>query len=350
MVISTLTSQSVCRRPRPPTSLPGPPPIDWSAVRRAAAVAAAASLVAQVSTVPLDVAIRAARASGAALGPSFARVVRQGGAGALFDGLAMHIAKRVPTKAATVALFELGMQRGNGNGYVPVAVAAGCTALVATYPVHAAYYAMRKGVALASIVQFVRTRPSMMYAGMLPAMLGVVPSVVVDYNLYRGLRQYITGSLPHELPKRQGRVQSAAVIAAAAMSSLAAGAAAEPLKALARRVAVQGLSCSIAPASVSLRATAASMMRAGPLSFWKGFGTRTLRYVPAAVMSKVTVQKLRNLPPQQPLLLVANEVPRRPKAPLRTLVAGNAACVKTRYLDVRERCEGHKRLRRRRIG
>ncbi|CDF37468.1 unnamed protein product [Chondrus crispus] len=205
--------------------------------------------------------------------------------------------KRLPTKALTVALFELASQAlaRSGAGLTParhvaVAASSGAAALVATYPAHFAYYALRKDVAAVKVLQFARARPDLLYSGAVPALVATAPAVLVDYFLYRRWRGQIDESAAEG---RMSRARTAAaIVVAAAAANLTGGFCSEPFKALSRKMAVE--SVKNAPGR-SLTHTARSMMQTGVGEFWRGFPSRSMRYVVSAIVSKATVQQLRRL-------------------------------------------------------
>lgn len=267
----------------------------------ATAVAAAATAMSQIVAAPLDVGTRAAKACTTAAHPNVLSalfgVIRTHGWQAAFKGLPLHFVKRLPTKALTVALFELGTQalsqrvdKLSAGHHVGVAVSSGVAALLATYPIHLAYYAMRKGATFASILQCAKMQPNIVYSGAIPALLSTAPAVLVDYLMYKTLRERIDDGAASG--QSTGMLTASAIVAAAAASNLTGGFFSEPFKALSRKMAVE----SVRSASCgSLAGTAQAMMQAGVGEFWRGFPVRSMRYALSAVVSKTTVQQLRRL-------------------------------------------------------
>lgn len=233
--------------------------------------------------------------------------------------------KRVPTKSITVALFEIGTQLlyhhhhhnkqnhtttndttdqypdGNSSNtagtnamsipqHIAIATLSGALAVWICYPLHSVYYAVRKDVSRTTIFRHANAHPSILYAGAMPALLGTAPAVVVDYLTYRLLRARVAGA-------RDGDADNmllSGVVLAAAMANLVGGVCSEPFKAVSRKMAVQALRDGGGSTSLSMADTMGSMARAGGVGeFWRGFPGRAVRYAVSAVVSKATVQKLK---------------------------------------------------------
>lgn len=279
-------------------------------------MAAVATTISQCAAAPLDVASHLLRTGSAppfGLVGAFSRIIRTGGPLAMFSGLPLHLLKRVPTKALTVALFEVGTQTvlsrrrivdarsASSSTLLPphhlaVATLSGAFALLATYPVHLAYYALRKDLRWRAVAIRAFARPAVLYAGVLPALLGTAPAVLVDYVVYRTLRKRIdecVSTTGHTPTMWREASAAALVIGAAASSNLVSGFISEPFKALTRKMAVQAIR-STAPTTAGLRVTAGAMMQAGVGEFWRGFPARCQRYALSAVVSKSTVQLLKS--------------------------------------------------------
>lgn len=225
---------------------------------------------------------------------------------ALFSGLPLHLTKRLPTKALTVALFELGTQLLSRSSHtatpstlsapqhLSVATLSGATALLATYPIHMSYYAIRKGITFATIAARATASPHLLYTGIVPALLGTAPAVLVDYSVYRTLRARIDMA-QRRLGVGSGSTSWAvggatAIVCAAATANMMGGVMSEPFKALSRRMVVDAVQST---SQTSLTNTAGKMLANGVGEFWRGFPTRSVRYVVSAVVSKSTVQHLR---------------------------------------------------------
>lgn len=301
----------VCSRKNcgsPNSSLPlRPRAIDWNRVVQATAVAATATIVSQVVAAPLDVGIRAAKASSTPncsnTFTSLMRVIREKGWRAAFQGLPLHLMMRLPTKSLTVALFEVGSQTIapqrvmlNPSQHISVAMSAGVAALFATYPAHFAYYAMRKDVPMQQVIQFAKAQPRLMYSGAIPGLVGTAPGVLVDYFIYKRLRSQIDESSDDGQLSSPGT--AAAVVTAAAASNLMGRFCSEPFRVLSRKMAVESARSA---ASGSLSYTARAILQTGVGEFWRGFPNRSLRYVLSAVASKATVQQLRRFQKSRPM-------------------------------------------------
>lgn len=308
MSLSTLTqcSPRVCPRTNLHTFETHHEPrrtIDWGRVAHATAVAAAATALSQFVAAPLDVGTRARHSFGtnANFLAALSSVARKDGILALFSGLPLNLLKRSPTKALTVAIFEIGTQsvlvRSASQNRPPmsafhhlsIAISSGALAMMATYPIHSSYYALRKGIAFSNIVSCARLNPQVIYSGTIPALISTAPAVMIDYALYKHLRKQISSGSADK--SRATKVlQTAALVTAAASSNLAGGIISEPFKALSRRMAVDSFrhsSCG------SIAVTARTMMSYGPGEFWRGFPVRSVRYALSAVVSKTTVQHLQ---------------------------------------------------------
>jgi Mitochondrial carrier protein len=309
--------------------------IEWARILSATAVAAVATSLSQLMGAPLDVAHRMARASNGRL--SVPRALLQCvQAGKLFDGLPLHLMKRGPTKCLTVVLFEyitqsIQARRGchlalslSGREHLAVAASCGSVALIATYPLHLTYYALRKGVPYTSLLQALRY-PRRLYAGIIPAVLSVIPAVAVEYFLYKSIRSHVsqlsirrrcayghcesstycvnssgtvghvppkTNNISSAVPSRSHADMFAVVLAAAAASSLA-GTLAEPLKALSRKMAVDSVRLMTSSTPAMVKTAQELFLLSGPGEFWRGFRTRSLRYALSAATAKLTVENLK---------------------------------------------------------
>jgi hypothetical protein len=309
--------------------------VDWHKILRAAAIGAIATSVAQVIGAPLDVAHRMARASNGS--PSVPRALVQCvRAAKLLDGLPLHLVKRVPTKCLTVGLFEFVTQavqsrRGcapgqslSGREHLAVAASSGTLALVATYPLHLGYYALRKGVPHTVLLQALQY-PRHLYAGIIPAVMSVLPAVAVEYSVYKSIRSHVThlnalkrcglgrcesslyaSATGRAMPSTDSvgpaptatrtRVDMLAVVLAAAVASSLAGALSEPLKAVSRRMAVDSVRTLKSQGPTIVGTVRDLVIISGPGEFWRGFRTRSLRYALSAATAKLTVEKLKGAP------------------------------------------------------
>lgn len=187
-----------------------------------------------------------------------------------------------------------------------IALSSGVSAITATYPLHFVYYAMRKGFTFGTVVQCARAQPRILYSGALPAVMSRLPSALVDYVMYRSLRQRIDDG------DGNSAVTAAAIVAAATSSNLMGGFFSEPFKLLSKKMAVesvQSASCG------NLRKSVADMMRGGVGEFWRGFPVKSLRYTVSAVVSKTTVQRLRRVEPQDPQAPHIQQIPQAPHVP-----------------------------------
>lgn len=318
MSLSTLTqcSPHICSRVHPPSALhshaefhppPALPQISWKRVLHATCVAGIATVLSQLVATPIDVGTCLSRAAApnapTNLFAALSSAIRQKGFSAAFAGLHLHALKRLPTKTLTVALFELGTQlvscgdksQLSAPQHSAVAVSSGISSMLLTYPLHLVYYSMRKGFTFGDVVQRARVQPRILYSGALPAVIGTLPSVFVDYMIYRSLRQRIEQGVGN------GATAAAAIVATATATNLTGGFFSEPFKLMSKKLAVE----SVKSASCgSLRKTVAGMMKGGVGEFWRGFPVKSLRYTVSAVVSKTTVQQLRRLEPQVP----ANQV------------------------------------------
>lgn len=323
MSLSTLTQRHplVCRiPPRNQFYTPAsthesshPHTISWPHVLRASQIAAAATALSQFVTTPVDVLSRAIRPPHLGAYPQTLRSIvghLLSSPLSLLAPLPLHLVKRVPAKALTVAFFELGTQlltRSSAPApfastdrrpapaltppqHVVVATASGALALLATYPLHLMYYSVRKGVSFKTILQHARMQPRLLYSGVLPALLATAPAVIADYAVYRSLRATIDH---HGRVGTRQRVGTAAlIILAATASNLVGGFISEPLKTVSRKMAVTAVQ---SPAACGgFRMTASSLIAQGVGELWRGFPVRSVRYAISAVVSKSTVQQLKS--------------------------------------------------------
>eukprot|EP00171_Calliarthron_tuberculosum_P019729 IDg19729t1 len=160
-------------------------------VARATLIGAAATVTSQLVGTPIDVLSKVA--GGRTLHLRAVReLLRRAGPAALFRGLPMHLLKRTPTKALTVCLFETlrgGRRTLTRVEHVRTAMLSGTLAMMATYPVHVFYYAFRKGISASAVLGRARAAPAaVLYAGLLPSLLAIVPAVIVDYGIYTSVR------------------------------------------------------------------------------------------------------------------------------------------------------------------
>lgn len=335
MSLSTLTRchPPVCpRKHREPEQWPKPEGIlDLQRIFNATKIAGMATLLSQLVTSPLDVGTRAIRrrttSANNVISAAF-QIVCKKGASAAFEGLPLHLIKRVPTKALTVALFELGTQILGRTSLSPgtlspfqhmtVATASGAIALLATYPLHLCYYAVRKDIAFSQIASRVQTSPRVLYAGAFPALLGTAPAVLTDYVVYRGLRRRIEDFRNDEV-KRKAFRDASLVIVAAATSNLMGGFISEPFKALSRKIAVESIRsdrCS------TFHGMAGTMLSKGLGEFWRGFPVRSFRYAISAIVSKTAVQHLKDHHPPSNTGNGINERFLRPYPAIQTATGG----------------------------
>lgn len=277
--------------------------LDFHRIFNATKIAGMATLLSQLVTAPLDVGTRAMRRGTTTANNAISATLQiacKKGASAVFEGLPLHLVKRVPTKALTVAFFELGTQALTRASVTPgglspmqhmtVATTSGAIALLATYPLHLTYYAIRKDIAFSHIASRVQKSPRVLYAGVFPALLGTAPAVLVDYVVYRGLRERIEG-LWNEGAKQEAWRSASMMIVAAATSNLMGGFISEPFKALSRKIAVESIrseGCS------TFHGMASAMLSKGLGEFWRGFPARSVRYALSAVVSKTAVQHLKD--------------------------------------------------------
>lgn len=303
-----------------PTAPPARHQVDWSRVLRYAAIAAVATATSQLVAAPLISAQDIVKASTSPVSfPS--ALARVAVAGTLFNQLPLHLVKRLPTKVLSTAIAEISNSQNSGQtpSRRRILVTAGFSTTVAmslTYPVHAVYYAVRKGVQPFAYRNALATR---MYSGVLPAVASVFVVAIADKALYNNLRSSLrraSSVLPPSLRPSPARADVLAppssasgvhaprsadcawdtltLIVAAGASAAIAGAFAEPLRAVARNTAVAALS---GARPVSARATAESIWRTGSGGvgvFWQGYRARALRYALAAPIAKLTSTRLKN--------------------------------------------------------
>lgn len=363
MSLSTLTQchPSICTIQRVHDGknlLKEPPPVDWQRIKQVALIAAGASTLSQLVSAPLDVTTRAIKLLQPSsplskptlpnMGKLILNIIREGGGiGAAFQGLPLHLIKRVPTKLLTVALFEMGNQLvthniNNNNKssltafqHVSIATFSGAAALLTFYPVHMVYYALRKYVPLAHIFSKAVAQPSILYTGAIPALLGTVPAVMVDYTAYRLLSSRIHApSSQSTVITRDANVKNTSLqntendqrwktmsmtmmlIGAAAAANVMGGFMSEPFKSVGRKMVVQAVRGDPSPftqqsiniamtaatataattqcsAAVSIAGTAGAMLERGVGEFWRGFPLRSIRYTVSALVSKASVQHLK---------------------------------------------------------
>lgn len=307
MSLSTLTQchPKVCSiaRGHPFESLGSePPPLDWRRISQATVIAAVATTLSQVVAAPVDVGGRAVRAampgSGVGIYSALVQAVNHRGLRGAFDGLPLHLLKRVPTKTLTVAFFEMGTQimtrvssvsTLNALQHVSVATCSGTLALLLTYPVHTTYYALRKKVPFEQILSRALLKPKVLYTGVVPAVLGTAPAVIVDYAVYRALRARID---KNKLQRFEPAWRTTSLmITAAAAANLMGGFMSEPFKAVSRKMAIEAVRTE---ERGSIHRTARAMLQGGIGEFWRGFHVRSARYAVSAMVSKATVQHLKS--------------------------------------------------------
>lgn len=253
-------SPTSSRPPPQPPDAPPPPPRPHPALRllRAAAIAAAAATATQLVNAPLTTLQTRGASAGAPL----------------FAELPLHLLKRVPTKTLATLLASLTAPSPLANSLSSSA------ALLATYPLHSCYYAARKRIPLATVRALPRAA---LYSGVLPALAAAVLTAYIDGALFRRARAALS---PHTSTL-------AALTVAASLSAVSAGAAAEPLKAVARKAAVRGARGAAGGAStVAAALLADARAGAGARRLWAGFGKRALRYAVAAPVTKVATRAI----------------------------------------------------------
>lgn len=272
-------------------------------MRHVTIATAAATFLSQIPSVPLDLASKLIQPCvGNApqnLCSALIRLFATSGIRGAFKNLPMACVKRIPTKALTVAFFEIGTQvlgaRQKRTTLSPVhhlgvAVSAGALALALTFPLHSLYYANRKGLACGRVFSVFSKRWQLMFSGALPALMSTPPAVMVDYLVYKRLRSYVDEGHPDD--KIMGIPAPVWIVGAAATSNLAGGVLVEPFKAVSRKMAIE----SVTRASCgSFSLTTRTMMRCGLGEFWKGYKNRMVRYAISAVVSKTTVRHLRRM-------------------------------------------------------
>ncbi|KAI0559986.1 Mitochondrial carrier [Gracilaria domingensis] len=204
----------------------------------------------------------------------------------------MGCLKRVPTKALTVAFFELGTQllmrrqrveHISSAQHLNIATLSGVMAVMCTFPLHSLYYATRKGVTCAHVFQAYTASRRVMFSGAIPALASTVPAVFVDYSIYKTLRTTIDNN-------SASTPSTVSIVAAATTANLLGGVLAEPFKAVSRRVAVdsvRNIYCG------SVAATTREMLQSGVGEFWRGYQRRIVRYAVSAVVSKTAVRQIR---------------------------------------------------------
>lgn len=296
--------------------------VDWRRVIYLASIAACATLAAQVVACPLDVAQKLAKRAQISVPAALARTFKTG---TFFQGLPLRLVKRAPTKCLSVALLELAndklhTSRARRKHFV-AAAASSSVSLLATYPLHAAYYAMRKGVGLNVLLSCARYHYRNLYAGVLPALVAIVPVMLADQCLYKSLRAKIShaqrvvlyrtslptlvvnskqsGAFPPSLnstsqEKCHMAVDGVSLILAAAMSASLAHVLGEPFKQVSRRVAVESVR-SASSGIPSTIGTARNIWARGPAEFWRGYRTRATHYAISASITRLTVEKLKGL-------------------------------------------------------
>lgn len=280
-------------------SAPLAPELDWTRIRNSTLAAAVATFLAQIPSAPLDLASKLVQSQGRGAPRSLPSALVQLSRNHNFADVARLIAmgsmKRVPTKALTVAFFEIGTQILTNRTpshdissiqHLQIATFSGALAVAATFPLHSLYYASRKGVSSARVLRaFARSR-SVMFSGAVPALASTASAVLVDYSVYKRLRTRIDEGYGFGLPA------PVSIVAAATTANLVGGVLAEPFKAVSRRVAVESVK-SVSCGSVAL--TAREMLQNGVGEFWRGYQQRIVRYAVSAVVSKTTVRQIRRL-------------------------------------------------------
>lgn len=274
-------------------------------------IGATATAASQLVGTPIDVLSKCCNGNALRF-RAVGELLRRAGPAALFRGLPMHLLKRTPTKALTVCLFETlrgGRRTLTRVEHMRTAMVSGTIAMMATYPAHVFYYAFRKGISASAVLGRARVAPAaVLYAGLIPSLLAVIPAVIVDYSIYNAMRAHLSAPqrpvlstsstrntqtaavLPPPTPSTPTLAPLAAMVAAAALSNMTAGAFSEPLKMVARRTAVAAVKGRATTAPVAI---ARELLAKGPAEFWRGFPRRSVRYAMTAVVSKAAVLRLR---------------------------------------------------------
>ncbi|CAN8072898.1 unnamed protein product [Agarophyton chilense] len=295
--VYTRVQPPVCRR-HPHAASPEPPPIDWARVKSTAFAAALATFLSQIPSAPLDLASKLVqnhpKSAPTALPGAVVQLFKHHSLRDVVSVIAMGCLKRVPTKAFTVAFFELGTQFSTRRTpfesltpaeHIKIAMFSGALSVVLTFPLHSLYYATRKGVTCAHVLHAYTARRRLMFSGAIPALASTVPAVTVDYSIYKTLRTAIDNQSSVPIPS------TLSIVAAATTANLMGGVLAEPFKAVSRRVAVQSVK-SVCCASVL--ATTREMFQGGVGEFWRGYQRRLVRYAVSAVVSKTAVRHIRH--------------------------------------------------------
>ncbi|PXF48871.1 hypothetical protein BWQ96_01427 [Gracilariopsis chorda] len=305
--VYTRCQPPVCRRPRHTAAEPIRPDLDWTQITNSTFAAAVATFLSQIPSAPLDLASKLVqsqvRGAPKSLPSALVQLSRHHKFADFARLVAMGCVKRVPTKALTVAFFEIGTQILSNRTtnheisslqHLQIATFSGALAVAATFPLHSLYYASRKGVSSAHILRaFARSR-NVMFSGAVPALASTASAVFVDYSIYKRLRTRIDQGFGLGLPS------PVSIVAAATAANLVGGVFAEPFKAVSRRVAVESVktvSCG------SVAATTREMLQNGVGEFWRGYQQRVVRYAVSAVVSKTTVRQIRRLEDAKPPVL-----------------------------------------------
>eukprot|EP00178_Gracilaria_changii_P019147 TRINITY_DN55678_c0_g1_i1.p1 TRINITY_DN55678_c0_g1~~TRINITY_DN55678_c0_g1_i1.p1 ORF type:complete len:343 (-),score=41.96 TRINITY_DN55678_c0_g1_i1:48-1076(-) len=309
--VYTRVQPPICSR-HPHAAPPEPPPIDWVRVKSTSLAAALATFLSQIPSAPLDLASKLvqnpSKSAPKTLPVAMLQLFKHHSWREIVSVICMGCVKRVPTKALTVTFFELGTQllvRRNQVEHVSaaqhlnIATLSGVLAVMLTFPLHSLYYATRKGVTCAQVLEAYTTRRRVMFSGAIPALASTVPAVFVDYSIYKTLRAAIDNHSTSSAPS------TVSIVAAATTANLLGGVLAEPFKAVSRRVAVESVK-NVCCGSVG--ATTRQMLHSGLGEFWRGYQRRVVRYAVSAVVSKTAVRYIRHPRQQQAQLAISDRV------------------------------------------
>lgn len=229
--------------------------------------------------------------------------------------LPFQLLKSVPTKTLTVIFFELACRaiinhRQNHKYDIPIALACGSSAVLATYPLHFIHHASRSKQALFVIANVVRQNPTVMYAGLMPAIIANAPVMYTNYAIFKGVRASYEQANPNY--KKEARHIAGAIALASVFSKVIGTAMGEPFSLLSRKVATDAIKAHASgqASSISAVQVASGIARKGVTEFWSGFPKKSISTGVAAVVSKQSQHTLKRMGSKRLMPLpVADRIP-----------------------------------------
>lgn len=264
-----------------------------------AAIAAASTVAARTASAFFDVAFSAGKVLAHSVRPvqSPLPIAARSSSPLLspLHKLPFQLLKSVPTKTLTAVFLDLALHSLASSASTDkpaVALTAGSTALLLTYPLHFFYSAWRSRAPLASITRAAARRPLILYAGFAPALAASLPVMLADYAIYKRVRH--SYSVANRTDGVDVRSLGFSLAVVGVLSKVVGKAGGLPLTQLARQAATAAVKAGGA-ASPSATALGAAALQKGASELWRGLPRKSLSTSVAALVGKHAQSSLKRM-------------------------------------------------------